>query len=433
MKKLLILLLVLTAVGGGVGFWYWNASNGPRNSFRTATVERGYLEATIAASGTVQPEDVIEVGAQVAGRVEKFGVDPLDPNKTVSFGSEVEEGTILAYLDASLYRARRDQAQADVEKAKADLKQMEAKVYQTKREYDRAQQLLLRQALAQADFDIAKAAFETAVANVAVSKAQIVQTQAVLAEAETNLGYTVIRSPVKGVVIDRPVNVGQTVVVGLSSPRIFLIAKDLRKIEVWGQVNEADLAQIYIGQPVRFTVDMIPGKVFQGKVIPQGKYASRLNASMTQNVTTYPVVVGTDNSDGVLRPYSTANLQLVVQEKSDALLVPNAALRWRPTRNQVTPAARAEFTKGQRQKKTDTDKTPAEPKSGEAATVWVVDGEYVRPVRVRIGLGDGTNTEILSGDLTEGMDIVVGEARQDNGGNASNPFAPTMFRGKKSD
>src|SRR5262245_26876127 len=430
MKKLLILLLVLAAVGGGVGFWYWNANSGPQNSFRTATVERGYLEATIAATGTIQPEDVIDVGAQVSGRIERFGQDPNDPTKVISYGSRVEQGTILAELDSSLYKARRDAAEADLDKAKADLKQLEAKVYQARRDYDRTQELVRRQAAAQAEFDLAKANYETAVANIAVGKAHIGVMRHALKEAETNLAYTVIRAPVKGVIIDRRVNVGQTVVATQVAASLFLLAKDLSRIVVVGQVNEADVGQIRVGQIVRFNVDKIPGRIFEGKVIPQGNYPSRLNANMTQNVLTYPVVVRTDTSDGLLWPYLTANLQFVVQERNDALLVPNAALRWRPTRNQVVPELRANFGKAPRGKGNDAKKSAAaEP--GEPGTVWIVDGDFVRPVRVRLGLSDGTNTEVISGDLTEGTEVVLGEQRQDAASNATNPFAPPPIRAPK--
>lgn len=435
MKKLIVLLIVVLSLGGGLGFWYYKTKAGPGTTFRTSAVTVGTLKATIGATGTIEPEEVIDVGAQVAGRIENFGDDPSNPGKTVNYGSQVEVGTILAQLDPSLYRARRDAAKADLEKARADLLQQKAKVNQTQRDWERAQNLILNKSIAAAEFDLAKSAYEVAVANVGVSQAQISQAEAALKEAETNLDYTTIRSPVKGTIIDRRVNVGQTVVASLQAPSLFLLAKDLRKLEIWASVNEADIGQIKIGQPVTFTVDAIPNRTFEGKVLRQGEFATRLNASMTQNVVTYTVVVSTENPEGILLPYLTANLQFEVAEKTEAVLVPNAALRWLPKADQIAPDAKAEFMRGKRQKDNANakDKGKAEEKgAGEAATVWIVDaGGYVRPIRIRIGYSDGVNTEVLSGDLREGMEVVTGEGRSNQLSGNANPFAPQMF-GKKS-
>ncbi|MBI3412218.1 MAG: efflux RND transporter periplasmic adaptor subunit [Planctomycetes bacterium] len=436
MKKLIVLLIVVLSLGGGLGFWYFKAKAGPGTTFRTTAVTLGTLKATIGATGTIEPEEVIDVGAQVAGRIENFGDDPSNPGKTVNYGSKVEVGTILAQLDPSLYRARRDAAKADLEKARADLLQQKAKVNQTQRDWERAQGLILSKSIAAAEFDLAKSAYEVAVANVGVSQAQISQAEAALKEAETNLDYTTIRAPVKGTIIDRRVNVGQTVVASLQAPSLFLLAKDLRKLEIWASVNEADIGQIKIGQPVTFTVDALPSRVFEGKVLRQGEFAARLNASMTQNVVTYTVVVSTENPDGILLPYLTANLQFEVAEKTDAILVPNAALRWLPKADQIAPDAKAAFMRGKRQKDSNAnvkEKGKAEEKGvGEAAMVWIVDANgYVRPIRIRIGYSDGVNTEVLSGELREGMEVVTGEGRSNQLSGNANPFAPQMF-GKKS-
>jgi HlyD family secretion protein len=467
----------MALASGGLGFWYWHVHANQATAFRTATVERGYLEAVIGATGTLEPEEVIDVGAQVAGRIETFGQDlsgstgtwpslgactvgltaaafgqgpvlapfALIPgnttNKTIDYGSKVEKGTILAQLDQSLYLAQRNSAKANLEKAKADLLQKQALLVAAERDWLRTQELALRKALANADYDTSRAAYETATANVEVSKAAIAQAAADLQTAETNLNYTTIRSPVKGVVIDRRVNVGQTVVASLQAPSLFLLAKDLSKLQVWASVNEADIGQIKIGQPVRFTVDALPGKVFQGKVLRQGDYQTRLNASMTQNVVTYTVVISTDNSKGELLPYLTANVQFIASEKSNALMVPNAALRWRPQVNQVAPDIREAYARTLRQKQSQKAaaqqggapaQVPATQKDRhDRGHVWVEDGGFVCPVRVQIGLSDGASTEILGGDLHEGMQVVTGEARQDNGDNDTNPFTPKLFNNKK--
>lgn len=221
-------------------------------------------------------------------------------------------------------------------------------------------------------------------------------------QAEINLDWTRIRSPVKGVIIDRRVNVGQTVVASLNAPSLFLIAKDLKHLQVWVSVNEADIGKIRKEQAVRFTVDAFPGEVFAGKVAQ-----IRLNATMTQNVVAYTVVVTTDNPDGKLLPYLTANVQFEVGRRKDVLLVPNAALRWRPQPQWIAADAR-EKTPLQKPGSHETPPGDRTRQQQEPRHVWVQDGKFVRPVAVETGLSDGVMTEIIGGDVKEGMQIVVG-------------------------
>src|SRR5262245_10997309 len=241
MRRLFIILVVLMAVGGGAVWGYWKFTAAPANSFRTATVERGRLEATIGATGTLQPEEVIDVGAQVAGRIESFGKDPADPKQVITWGSEVTKDTILAQIDDSLYKADMEAAKADWERAKADLELKQAQYDQAAADWKRAEDLKSQNGISQAEYDAAKAANKMTKANLGVSSAQIAQSAAAFKKADTNLNYTTIRSPVQGVIIDRRINVGQTVVASLSAPSLFLIAKDLTKMEVWAVVNEADI------------------------------------------------------------------------------------------------------------------------------------------------------------------------------------------------
>lgn len=453
MKKIFpVLLLVLLVSAGAFGFWHWQGRSGSKNFFRTVPVERGPFLATIAATGTIEPEEVIDVGAQVAGRIDRFGLDPrstnanlwlslltgwprwdgttglilgvLVPARSIDYGSPVEEGTILAQLDSSLYLSRVEKARADLERAQADLLQMTAKLTQADRDWYRAQELYNRKAIAQSDHDLARANYDTALSSLNVGKAAISQARAILREADTNLGYTTIRSPVKGVIVDRRVNVGQTVVASLNAPSLFLIAKDLKRLQVWASVNEADIGQIRPGQEARFSVDAFPAEEFYGAV---AKDQPRLNAAMNQNVVTYTVVVNTDNSHGRLLPYMTANIKFLAQQQSDALLVANAALRWRPKLAQVAPDARKAFAAPGKQNRPS--KSPSD--RYEPGTVWRVDGDFVRPIRLGVGMSDGTLTHVLAGDLHEGTEVVVGEDRPDNGGDDTNPFAPKIFGGTK--
>ncbi|MGC3972051.1 MAG: efflux RND transporter periplasmic adaptor subunit [Pirellulales bacterium] len=302
----------------------------------------------------------MSTSAQVAGRIVAFGKD--DKSKSIDYGSQVAPDTVLALIDDALYKEEVNQAKADVAKsramleqahtgvkeseadvarAEADLKQMQAQLHKAERDWSRAQQLIKTNVVSQQEFDLYQATYETASAAVGVGNAAVIQAQTALAtrqaavtaasadieraqallnRAEKNLGYTTIKSPIHGVIIDRRVNIGQTVVASLNAPSLFLIAKDLTKVQVWASVNEADIGRIQPGQTVRFNVDAYPGETFNGVV---GQI--RLNAQMTQNVVTYTVVVNADNSSGKLLPYLTANLQFEVTKRSGALLVPNSA------------------------------------------------------------------------------------------------------------
>ncbi len=432
-----VLLVALVSAG----YLYRSGRDGV--VFRTVPVKLGDLQAVISATGTVEPEEVVDVGAQVAGRIVAFGTDKN--GQEVDYGSVVEDGTVLARIDDALYSADVDQAKATLgvskatlQRSEADLNQLKAKLYQAQRDWARAQKLGPGDALSQADYDAAQSAFETAKANLEVGKAAIVQakktveqSEAALKRAQQNLSYCTIVSPVKGVVIDRRVNIGQTVVSSLNAPSLFLIAKDLNRLQVWVSVNEADIGQIKPGLPATFTVDARPGEVFPGKV---GKV--RLNASMTQNVVNYTVEVDTDNQGGKLLPYLTANVKFVVGESNNVLLVPNAALRWLPQPDQIA----AEYQQaGKRRGRSPEAKSPEQP-SAEAGrerrgTVWVPQGSQVRPVRVALGLSDGTLTEVRSAELKDGTPVVTGEMEKEaaNGKagatGTTSPFAPKLFRG----
>lgn len=450
MKRLLFVVILAVLIGGGV-FVYRNWGGKTTASFRTATVKRGDLLVTISATGTVEPEEVVDVGAQVAGKIESFGEDPRRPGNTVDYGSEVEEGTVLARIDDSLYAAdvlsstaQLDQSKANVLRAQADLESKIAAQAQADAGVDLAMitsnhltsmpkdsQSNIEVQTAEANLKQARAALDTAKANVAVAEATLAQTKAAVTQAEsnlsrarTNLNYCTIRSPVKGTIIDRRVNIGQTVVSSLNAPSLFLIAKDLKRMEVWASVNEADIGNIHPGQSAQFTVDAYPDRKFVGEV---GKV--RLNATMTQNVVTYTVEVTTDNSDGKLLPYLTANVQFGVQELKDILTVPNVALRWIPAPQKIAPEARTAPTRSP-------GSAPASDGRGTSARgrdkVWIAQGGLVRSIPVRAGLTDGSQTQIEGDELREGMQVVVGEASPGAAAETTtNPFTPQVFSGRR--
>jgi HlyD family secretion protein len=468
----------LLAVGG---FYYtMHLGAEPPGKFRTAEVKRGDLLHVITATGTMEPEEVVDVGAQVTGIIASLGTDKARSTpgdvKTIDYGSVVEKDTELARVDPLVFDAQVWQAKATLQRAMADLEQMKAKLFQAERNLVRSEELRKKGAVAEADYDQAVADQRTAKANVGVDEASIEQSKAALKLAEVTLGYTVIKSPVRGTIVARRVNVGQTVVSNLSASSLFLIAKDLRRIQVWASVNEADMGQIRPGVPASFTVDTYPNEIFRGKVVQV-----RLNATMTQNVVTYTVVVETDNADLRLLPYLTANLKFEIEQYRDVLKVPNAALRWKPRLTRIAPSLREEYraisaekpegeeaagraeskpsgapsgSPGEAKAAAEAKPVEGKPAKGEksaAATapagappaggqrpksksrddrgrLWVKDGDYVRWVDVKIGATDGVMTVVRGKDVTDKTEIVIGEVVVPAADDAKNPFAPTIFK-----
>ncbi len=488
MRALITLVLLAGVVASG-GYYYLHYYAVPvAPVWNLAKVERGNLDLTIRSTGTIQAEQVVDVGAQVAGRIVKFGDDPNSPSKHIDYNSKVEAGTDLAFIDPELFQSQVDSAKANVEKANADIQTAQAHLHQSQNDLKRAELTFAQKAISQTDYDAAVATNESNIAALAVAKAELNQFQAALHDAVVNLGYTIIKSPIKGTIIDRRVNVGQTVVASLSAPSLFLIAQDMTKMQVWAMVNEADIERIHAGQSATFTVDALPGRTFPGKVLQV-----RYSATMTQNVVTYTVVIDANNADEALRPYQTATVLFDAGRHENVLQVPNAALRWRPLPERVDPAERDAYVKktkarlagngarpggggssgshagssatggdstsgGAHAKKHADDSTTGQPNAdaGKTAdgksdaksakktdkehhdhgTLWVVsdDGLYVRPIQVRTGVSDDAMTEIITDKLKEDDQVVVGEdhsasAAQDSQSNPLGP--PKMFGGGK--
>lgn len=468
MRKYILPVIALIVIGGGAGYWFLTSNAAPTVTYRTEPVARGELVATISATGTLEPEEVIDVGAQVAGLIKEFGTG--SDGKPIDYRSPVAAGMVLARIDDSLYKARVDQsrsavraaeqqvasakakldqakagvdqAKANTQRADADLLQARAKADQTDRDLVRVEGLRQTGSVSQQEYDAAKSAADANRAMIAVTAAALVQAKAAetnaaaavpeaeaaigVAEAaivtgkaalkqdEINLGYTTIASPVKGTIIDRRVTLGQTVQSSFNTPSLFLIARDLKRMTVWASVNEADVGQVRPGQPVKFTVDAYPNRTFPGTV---GRV--RLNATNTQNVVVYTVEVTADNPDEKLLPYMTANLRFETDRRSDALLVPNAALRYKPTN---LPAGGKGKPAG------------AEKERAGNGVVWVEADGKARPVSVELGLTDGNMTEVTAGDLQPGAAVIVGEIRvaaASANADAANPFAPPKMGGGK--
>ncbi len=313
----------------GIAAWAWSqrGEDSGESRWRTTPVERGDIRVAISATGTLSAISTVVIGSQVSGQVTEVLVDFNDP---------VEQGQVIARIDPSTYEAQIAQGNAQVAAAEAALRQAQASLRNAELDYRRKADLGARQLVARSDIDLARAARDQAQAQVASARAQIAQQGASTEATRINLGRTVIRSPVDGVVLTRTIEPGQTVAASLQAPELFTIAEDLGQMKIELAVDEADIGQVSAGQGVAFTVDAFPDRQFRGTV-----EQVRLSATNTSNVVTYPVVVTVDNSDGTLLPGLTVNAEIEVSRRDDVLKVSNAALRYKPTDAAVAAPASA--------------------------------------------------------------------------------------------
>ncbi len=394
MRRAVMIISVL-AVGLAIGgYVFFNGERKAPVRYRSAAVERGPVISLVTATGTINPVVSVQVGTQVSGMIKSLHAD---------FNSVVKAGDIVATIDPEPFKARRDQAASNLEMSKANVARTKTDWAQRKRELDRVTSLLAQQFVSQNDVDVAATNLQAAEAQMNVARAQVKQAEAVLSAAELDLKYTVIRSPVNGIVVARNVEVGQTIAASFATPNLFLIALDLTKMQVDTNVSESDIGGIAEGKEATFTVDAYPGYQFAGTI-----RQVRLAPINVQNVVTYNVVVSVDNQDLRLKPGMTANVSIVVAQRDGVLKVPNAALRFTPP------------TAGQADRSTSGGK-PAKEKGAEQAagagrgnmtpsrTIWKQgsSGE-LEPIRVQTGISDGLATEILSQELAEGAQVIVG-------------------------
>ena len=369
-KRLLRNKILLTIFSAGIALAVYAclrtvSSQAAGERYRTEAVGLGDISQTVSATGTLNPVVLVRVGTQVSGTVSQLHAD---------YNDRVHAGDILVELDDALFRAQVQQSEANVGNAKATLELTAAN--------ERRMRQLRRQGfISEQEFDQAEAAAKSARAQLALAQAQ-------LEKDRTNLGYTVIRSPVSGVVVDRQVDVGQTVAASFQTPTLFLIAEDLSKMQIDSSFAEADIGSIRVGQPVAFKVDAFPDRTFQGTV-----KRIRLNPVTQQNVVTYDVVIAVDNPDKILLPGMTAYVNIAVARRQGVLVVPNAALRFTP----AEPAA-VEAPPGGEEKR-----------EGPTATVYVLEDDRLRRVGIVPGISDNRYTEVLSGKLQAGTGVVVEE------------------------
>src|SRR5246127_3407025 len=393
----------------------------------TAKVERGEIEDVVEATGTINAVITVQVGSQVSGTIAKLNAD---------FNSRVHKGDIVALIDPALFKGALLQATADLENAKANLvaaqanlEKAKAGLVKTKADYDRLVSLFKggidsqqQLDLAKANYDSSNAAVGGAAASVTQAEAQVSQKKAAVEVAQTNLNYTVIRSPIDGTVVARKVDVGQTVGASLQAPTIFTIAQDLSKMWVYAKTDESDVGNIKVGKPVTFKVDAFPKDTFHGQVSQV-----RMNATTVQNVVTYDTIVEFANPELKLFPGMTAYVTIPIATVQNVLKLPNTALRYKPPMSsEEILALYREYGIEPGARKTASDEAAAAergaPSGGEAqnppraprsdsAVVWKLRADNsMEPVKVTLGITDHSYTEItglVKGELKEGDELII--------------------------
>ena len=385
---LVLALLLWVVVGRG---------EAGQSEYRFVEVERDDVVQVVSSTGTLQATQTVEVGTQVSGQVAQIFVD---------FNDQVRAGQLVARIDPTL-------ALQEVRSAEANVQRVMAELAQTQRELERAQQLHGQQVVTDAELEQAEYAH-------AVARASYTSAQVSLERARRNLGYTEIRAPVNGVVIERAIEVGQTVAASMSAPKLFVIAEDLSSMEILAAVDESDIGRIHEGQEVRFTVQAYPEREFAGTVSQV-----RLQSAMQENVVSYMVVVRVDNSSRQLIPGMTATVDFVIERAEGGLVVPNSALRFRPT-----DAMLAQIAGGDSSDAASADqgaaprvrRRAAGARAASTGTLWLIDENgRLDTITVRTGLSDGQRTVVAGEGIEEGMEIIAAVTSTDEEG-AANPF-----------
>jgi HlyD family secretion protein len=420
-KRILIATVVLLLAGGG-GYFYWSRANTTKElPYLTVAASRGNVRQIVSSTGTLQAVVTVQVGSQVSGTIEKLSAD---------FNTKVTAGQIVVQLNQDKFKAAVDQSRANVLAAQATHAKNKVSVEDTLRTLERNKELRKRDVMAQSELDASQTAYDAAVAQLAVSLAQIGQAQAALTQSMVDLNNTVIRSPVDGIVISRNVDVGQTVAASLSAPTLFTIANDLSKMEVHTNVDEADVGNIFEGQDVSFTVDAHAARRFRGKV-----HQVRNAPQVIQSVVTYDAVVRINNKDLLLKPGMTANVQFLVSAKEDVLTIPNMALRFKPPeeKNEAQDLLRKEQGRAAPQvgqRRTSRSGGPggaaAAPRVREVRIYVMKDGK-AQPVEIQTGITDGSKTEVIAGALNENDPVIIALSSSAAGPAQSgvvNPFQP---------
>ncbi len=402
MKKLVILLVVVVAAVG-VGLYLYTGKK-PEITYKTAKIERGPLIASVSSTGTVAAVVTVQVGTQVSGTIQKLLVD---------YNSVVKKGEVIARIDPALFAAQVEQTRGSWLSGQGNLEKLKADLMDARRNLERNRQLLQGGIISQGDFDTAENRCNQAAAAVKGGEGSLVQTRGAFDQAQTNLRYATIRSPVDGVVVSRNVDVGQTVAASFQTPTLFTIAQDLTKMEIDTSVDESDISRVRVGQPVTFTVDAYPESRFNGRV-----RQIRNSPVVTQNVVTDVVVVAVENRELKLKPGMTANVTIETDRRDNVLKIPAAALRFKPKNLAEVKGKPGGVTQsgGKRSAK----------KAAEQLYLLTPE-KSPRPVAVKSGIANDGFVELVEGKLKENDEVIVEQSsptQKKSGGMGGSPMGP---------
>ncbi len=445
-KKIIISAVILVAIAGVVLVLTLSSRNKNYTSrYEKKAVDKGNIEALVITTGTLNPVNTVDVGSQVSGRIDKIYVD---------FNSQVKEGQIIAELDQSQFITQVKQNEANYQSAQASLEKAKVTLENNRKKYDRAMDLFEKNLISFEEKESIETQYYSARADIQSSQARLEQAESQLDSSKVDLTYTIIKSPIDGVVINRKVNIGQTVAASFQAPVLFQIANDLSKMQVECSVDEADIGKVKEGQKVRFTVDAFPDENFTGKV-SQVRYAPEI----VQNVVTYTTIVEVTNPEMKLRPGMTATVSVVTGEAKNVLRVPNAALRFNPSLSPEEMQALMASTRQEMREKRGGSSRPEGPRpEGDAqrqgaqgpgsgqqtsgmrgfgtqgaqmrnfARVWFEDKNgKLKLAFIRTGITDNSYTEVLRGSLEEGQLVITGEVPGQEGRRTSTGRMFRMF------
>jgi HlyD family secretion protein len=382
MTKLLTSILLLAALLSGGWYLLREPDSVQAPTYSQVKMLRGGISAVVSATGTLNPINTVQVGSQVSGTIQHLHVD---------FNDRVKQGEVIAQIDPAIFKAKRAEAQANLQSAAAERDKAWVSVAEARREYERQTDLYKKKLVAESVLDTARFAYQSAQVEHQVKVASVAQSQAALDREQVNLDYTTIYAPIDGVIISRDVDVGQTVAASLQAPTLFSIANDLTRMQVEADVDEAFIGDVQPGQPVSFTVFAYPRRQFQGSVAQV-----RLQPKIEAGVVKYNCIIHVDNTDLVLKPGMTATVSIVVAHREKVLTVPNAALRF------VPPWPEEKL-----------DRVRKGLKPGEAI-LWQVEGNSLTPLTVTSGIIGEKVTEVSGSGLSEEMTIAVPLKRKDS-------------------
>ncbi len=437
-KKVIIGVVALVVIAGivfGFTFFKRNGKNG--TNYAKEVIDKGNITALVDTTGTLNPVTIVDVGSQVSGKILKIYVD---------FNSQVKQRQLIAEIDQSPFLSKVQQNEANYLSSQAALEKSKVILTNSEKQYERAKSLFEKELISYEEFESTEVQYFGVKSDLQSNEARLEQAKAQLDASKVDLEYTIIKSPIEGVVINRNVNEGQTVAASFQAPVLFQIANDLTKMQVECSVDEADIGKVKEGQSVRFTVDAFPNDNFDG-VVRQVRYSPEV----IQNVVTYTTIVDVDNPEMKLRPGMTATVSIVVGEAQNALRVPNSALRFQPPpevlqalfeemRQQRQAAERtASSGDGQSEGSRPQQKPQANFQSGfqmgsggmrgrmrDAGRVWIEDENgKLRMVFIRTGVTDNVYTEVTGGDLKEGQEVITGE---NSSGESSNRNSSDLRR-----